>query len=218
MSRTPGFLLPSGFANEDDLKKRLQEQAKAAGFTPLSDEFLHSVFNETSSIEDVYLAHFGVRGMHWGVRKDDHPGASRRTNKEAAKDAHEFARAKMFHGEGAGTRRKLIKATVDAKKKQDPTYSAAFDHHLARQDMADHAQKARSERKRKDVKASAGKTARGLNRSINGPFAPAVGVVAIVAGYGALKTTGMDKRLISVGKGTINKLRYGTSVDLGFLK
>jgi hypothetical protein len=169
-------------------------------------------------LSEAYLEHFGVRGMHWGVRKDDHPGASRRTNKEASKDAHEFARAKMFHGEGAGTRRKLIKATVESKKKQDPTYAAAFDHHLNRQNMAEHAQKASSERKRKDVKASAGKTARGLNRSINGPFAPAVGVVALVAGYGALKTSGLDKKIVSAGRGTINRMRYGSSVDLGFLR
>jgi hypothetical protein len=169
-------------------------------------------------LEEAYLEHFGTKGMRWGVRKDDHPGATRRTNKEAAKDAHEFARAKMFHGEGAGTRRKLIKATVEAKKKQDPTYGAAFDHHLARQDMAQHASKATSERKRKDVKASAGKTARGLNRAINGPFAPAVGVTALVAGYGALRASGLDQKVVRSGKGAINRMRYGTSVDLGFLR
>lgn len=40
-----------------------------------------------------YLAHHGVKGMKWGVRR------------HARKDAKEMARAKMFHGEGAGTRR-----------------------------------------------------------------------------------------------------------------
>lgn len=176
------------------------------------------LIDEKPPLEEAYLEHFGIRGMHWGVRKDDHPGASRKTNVEARKDAHEFARAKMFHGEGAGTRRKLIKATVESKAKKDPSYKAAFDHHLERQDLGTHAKKATSERKRKDVKAGAGKMARGLNRTINGPFAPAIGVTALVAGYGALKATGLDKRIIGVGRGSVNRMKYGTNVDLSFLR
>ena len=50
--------------------------------------------------------HFGIKGMKWGVRK---------TKSEARKDAHEYARAKMFYGEGAGIRRKKIKARVDTR-------------------------------------------------------------------------------------------------------
>ena len=49
------------------------------------------------------LYHFGILGMKWGRHK---------TIRNAKKDAHEFARAKMFYGEGAGTRRKLIKAKM----------------------------------------------------------------------------------------------------------
>lgn len=135
---------------------------------------------EQPSLEDC-LAHFGVKGMRWGVRSSDHPDASRKTNKEANKDAKEFARAKMFFGEGAGTRRKLIKAKVETKSKKDPTYKKAFDHHLSRQDMGHHAEKARSERRRKNVVQKTGKTARGVNRSINGPFAASLTVTAIAA-------------------------------------
>lgn len=133
------------------------------------------------------LAHYGVKGMRWGVRKDDRlEGVPNKTNKEAAKDAAEFARAKMFYGEGAGNRRKLIKATVDSKANKDPAYKKAFDHHLAKQDLGQHASKARGERKRKDVKAKTGKTVRGAHRQLTGgmgnvPLAGAVVAAGVVA-------------------------------------
>ena len=107
---------------------------------------------ETFSNSSDFLEHFGVKGMQWGVRKERAPGVSNKTDKEASKDASEFARAKMFYGEGAGTRRKLIKASVDAKSAKDPNYKKAFDFHLAKQDMSTHAEKARSERKHTDTK------------------------------------------------------------------
>jgi hypothetical protein len=114
------------------------------------------------------LAHYGVKGMQWGVRKADRlEGVSRKTNKQAADDAREFARAKMFYGEGAGTRRKLIKATIESRSK-DPAYKKALDHHMAKQDLGKHAEKAKSERRRKDVKSSAGKTARSAHRQFTG--------------------------------------------------
>lgn len=169
-------------------------------------------------LDEDLLVHFGILGMKWGSRKNDHPGASKKVNKDAAKDAHEFARAKMFFGDGAGTRRKLIKATVHAKSKADPTYEKAFNHHLDRQNLGEHADKAKSERKRKDVKSGVGKTARGLNRAINGPFAATLLVTGIVAAYGAARASGLDQKVMDVGMGAVNRIRYGTSVDLGFLR
>lgn len=71
--------------------------------------------------------------------------------KEAARDAYEYARASVFYGEGAGNRRKLIKTSVAAKVATDPTYAVAFDRALAGQDMVHHVQKARRERHRRDV-------------------------------------------------------------------
>lgn len=71
------------------------------------------------------LYNYGVKGMRWGVRR------------RATKDAKEFARAKMFYGEGAGTRRKLIKATVEERSK-DPQYKKAFDEALSKQNMSKH--------------------------------------------------------------------------------
>lgn len=127
-----------------------------------------------------YLAHYGIKGMKWGVRKSRTPGVSRRTDREARKDAKEYARAKMFYGEGAGTRRKLIKNTVEAKAKKDPTYKKAFDNHLASQDMSAHAQKARRERKRKDTSANARKTVRGVKNLALGTGASATTAAAVM--------------------------------------
>lgn len=159
-----------------------------------------------TDIVDEFLEHFGVKGMRWGVRKGYHPEVSSRTNREAAKDAKEFNRAKMFYGEGAGNRRKLIKATVEAKSKKDPNYKKAFDHHVAQQDMSKHAEKARSERHRKDVKNKVGKTARGVNRAVNGPFATPLAATVLVGAAGLAKAKGYDKVAMNAGKTFVENL------------
>lgn len=129
------------------------------------------------------LAHYGVKGMQWGVRKADIlEGVSAKTNKEAAKDAAEFARAKMFYGEGAGNRRKLIKAKVESKSAKDPNYKKAFDHHMAKQDLGKHAEKARGERKRKDISAGTGKAVRGAHRQLTGGMGTVGLTGALLAG------------------------------------
>lgn len=134
------------------------------------------------SMED-FLEHFGVKGMRWGVRKDSAPGVSSKTDRDARKDAEEFARAKMFYGQGAGNRRKLIKATVETKSKKDPDYAKAFDHHVARQDMSKHAEKARGERKSTDRKETAKKRAGYLARRFTGEMGTqAAFTAATVAG------------------------------------
>lgn len=150
------------------------------------------------------LVHFGVKGMKWGVRHDRPDGVSRGTNREAKKDAHEFARAKMFYGESAGTRRKLIKATVEAKSKRDPSYKKAFDHHLANQDMSTHASKARGERKRRNIKNSTAKTTRGISHYLRGNPQYASAAAAMIAG-GALwaHKNGVDKAILKAGKTTL---------------
>lgn len=130
---------------------------------------------------DNYLKHYGVKGMKWGTRKSDRPeGVSRKTNREARKDAKEFARAKMFYGEGAGTRRKLIKNTVDAKAGKNASYKKAFDYHLDSQDMSKHASKARTERRNKDVRNTAAKTARGVKNLAMGTGAAVTMTSAVV--------------------------------------
>jgi hypothetical protein len=218
MVRTPGLIIPSAYSSQEELESDLRRRDEAAGFTPFdASSFMHFGANKPPLDEDT-LIHFGIKGMHWGVRKDDAPGVTRATNKEARKDAVEFARAKMFYGEGAGTRRKLIKASVEAKSKRNPDYKKAFEHHLAQQDLSTHADKARSERKRKDVKNTTMKNVRAINRSINGPFAGPVAAAAVLGAYGYMHKTGLDTKVVNAGKGFINTLRFGTKVDLGFLK
>lgn len=61
------------------------------------------------------LSHYGVKGMRWGVRNSRPEGVSRSTNRAAKKDAKEFTRAKMYYGEGAGTKvyNKVRKTSID---------------------------------------------------------------------------------------------------------
>lgn len=167
-----------------------------------------TILNEVNPPLDEALEHFGVKGMHWGVRKNDYPGASKKTNKEARSDATEFARAKMFFGKGAGTRRKLIKATVESKSKKDETYKKAFEHHLGQQDLGAHANKARGERKRKDVTASTAKTGRGIVNILNGnPQAASAVAAAAVAGGMAIKQSGAHKVIAKHGKTLVKDIQ-----------
>jgi hypothetical protein len=154
------------------------------------------------------LVHFGVKGMHWGVRHDGPASVSRKTNSAAKSDAKEFARAKLFYGEGAGTRRKLIKAAVEGKSKKDPAYKRAFDHHLAKQDMSKHSEKARSERTRKNVANSTRRGIRGTSHILRGNSQYASAATAIAVG-GALYAhkAGIDKIIIGKGKQTYTKIK-----------
>lgn len=155
------------------------------------------------------LTHYGVKGMHWGVRKSDHlEGVSRSTHREARKDAKEFARAKQFYGQGAGTRRKLIKATVEGKSKKSLAYKKAFDHHLANQDTSKHAAKAQSERKRKDISNSTRRGIRGTSHILRGNSQYASAATAIVVG-GALYAhkAGIDKIVLDAGKKAYKKAK-----------
>ena len=129
--------------------------------------------------EDAALEHYGVKGMKWGVRR------------EAKRDANKFAKAKMYYGEGAGTQRKLIKATVESKRKKDSQYGEAFDYYMDNQNMATRAQQARTKRRTTDATNSVRKTARGIGNIINGNSMHAS--AAAVAIYGVAKFTGADK-------------------------
>lgn len=163
------------------------------------------------------LVHFGVKGMRWGVRRADGPaGVPSKTNREAKKDAKEFVRAKLFYGEGAGTRRKLIKATVEGKSRKDPLYKKALDHHINAQDVSSHAAKARSERKRKNVANSTKKTARGVGHILRGNSQYASLAAAMLVG-GAMyaKKAGIDKVVVKAAKKGVSAVRNSRNVRAG---
>ena len=114
-------------------------------------------------------------------------------NKEARKDAYEYARSKMYYGEGAGTRRKLIKAAVEQKSKTISGYDKAFTDALYDQDMADHAEAARKERHRKDVSKKVDRNVRGL---ISGNKQSLTTGVAIISALAYLvRETGYDEKI-----------------------
>jgi len=131
------------------------------------------------------LRHYGVKGMRWGVIRDRH---------HAKKDAKEYARAKMYYGEGAGNRRKLIKAKVEQRKKLSNDYSKAFDEYLARQDMSKHADAAKRERIVNTGAKKAVQTGRGVVNMILGNGARVTAAAAVA--YYALHYTGMDREIM----------------------
>lgn len=127
------------------------------------------------------------------------------TAKEARRDAEEFARAQMFYGEGAGTRRKLIQATVQSKIDRNPAYGRAFAQELSHQDMAEHANKARKERSRQDKSESVSRNVRAIARGDNRGVNASLIVLGTVAYYA--HQSGIDKKIYDAAKARVDKFR-----------
>ena len=153
------------------------------------------------------LYHSGVKGMKWGIRR------------KAKKDAKEYTKAKSFYGEGAGTRRKLIKQKVEYNSKNIPGYKEAFDHYVKNTDMSKRASQAVRERKVKDAKNSAGKAVRDVGNILAGRMqfvggSMLIGYTALRIGqkYGAIPSNDvLLDRAYNIGKNVMrefgNKIR-----------
>jgi hypothetical protein len=125
--------------------------------------------------------------MKWGEH---------RARSQAASDANEHVKAKLFYGEGAGTRRKLIKAKVETRSK-NPVYKKAFDEAVAKQNLEKRAAQATRTRRRKDVTSFTGKTVRGVHRQLTGGFGSVTVTAATIAtGAAYLHSTGVDRILL----------------------
>nr|DAE45035.1 MAG TPA: hypothetical protein [Bacteriophage sp.] len=134
-----------------------------------------------------YLAHYGVKGMKWGVRN------------EARKDAKEYQKARMATGIGAGNRRKNIKNRVERNRtrlgKRD--YDKAFDYYNKRYE-------ARSDLYAKqDVHKHNAKTAYRVGKRAVKATVAATGMI-----YTAAVVTGRDKDLIRVVNKGIDAVEY----------
>lgn len=138
--------------------------------------------------ENNYLVHYGVKGQKKGRRRYQNLDGSlteegkrhygyydradgtkdwKRLQKDAKKDAKEYARAQAYYGEGAGTRRKKIK-NLTSERMKDKDYKAEFEKFLSKQNMSEHQKAANRERKVQDTKKFAGKTARGVKNLLFG--------------------------------------------------
>ena len=157
----------------------------------------------TDQLDD-FLEHYGIPGMKWGNRSSKGSSIPRSTQRAASGDAKEFARAKMYFGEGAGIRRRQINAKVTQRSK-DPAYKEAFDKSLENQDMAKAGAKARGQRKRTDAVKGTKKTAKGIHHILNGNSQYANAAAAIIVG-GAVYAhkKGIDKMLLDKGKTLLN--------------
>lgn len=149
---------------------------------------------------DDELSHFGVLGMRWGHRKSDVPGVSRSTNSMARRDAKRHADAKMFYGETAGTKRKLLKAEIERKKKTIPDYEKAFNAHLANVDMSKSAKKAVNDRVRIDTIEKGRKFLKKI-LNVTGPLS-----VAVASGLYLRNKEKVDNFIISQGQRVISTI------------
>ena len=130
------------------------------------------------------------------------------TKRLAKKDAKEYATAKMYYGEGAGNRRKLIKNTVEQRRKDRPGYSEEFDRRLSNTNWDKTVKKARSQRARNTTISKAAQTGRGIVHALNGnTMYASAAALTVVGGYKVMKNTGMDKVVAYNAKRILNDLR-----------
>lgn len=132
---------------------------------------------------------------------------SKKTNldKIAAQDAYDYGFAQMCFGEGAGTQRKLVGATINYKMETIPEYQEKFDAAFAQLDQIALAEKALAWRKKLDNAAKAKKNFRAIKSGNLRGLSSGVYITVGVA-Y-ALHVTGYDKVLEAEGKKLYKKAK-----------
>lgn len=125
--------------------------------------------------------------------------------REAIRDAHEYAMAKMFYGEGAGVRRRLINQTVQFKIANIPGYDVAFQQELSKQDFAKLSRRARRERQRIDTVRAVNKNGKAL---VRGDYTALSLPLIVIAGTAYVAhQTGMDKKALEYSKTEYRKAK-----------
>ncbi len=124
---------------------------------------------------------------------------------KARKDAAEFARASLFHGEGAGVRRRLISTQVEYQAARNSGYKEAFDRALSQQDMVAHAKAAQRERRRKDVNKKVNQNARAIVTGRHQNLQ--TGLLVCVAAVVVARKTGLDKPIVDKTRHLMEKAR-----------
>ena len=140
------------------------------------------------------LAHYGVMGMKWGVRKD------RSSERMAKRDAKKVAKANVAYGAGAGTERKILARQVKQRSKTSEAYKKAYEKAYAEQPHEKLAAKA-EKRHMKDLKVA------NRNQSVN----RALSIGGTIASMKAGQMAGLTVRALN--HQTI-KLKNGNTIRI----
>lgn len=166
----------------------------------------------TSDTSANSLEHWGLKGQKWGIRRFQNPDGTLTPEgivRYAKKDAKEYARAKMSYGTGAGTRRKLINATVKDRARKNKGYQKEFEKQLNELDMAKIAKKEGGRSHRKQQREKVGVVARGTYHTIVGDGAKVAAGVAAVAGAAKIAhDMGVDKKIYNAGKYAAERVMF----------
>ena len=153
-----------------------------------------------------FLEHYGVKGMQWGKRRS-------RAERQGAKDAKEFVDAKMFYGDGAGTRRKLIKARVESnKKRMGSDYTKAFEDGVAGRDVGKSRDKAVRKRKTSDFKTKNKQRIGAVARSKTGQMGTQAAFTSLALGGAAYLRSPKGQAKM---KSTVNKVKNSAAHKKG---